>query len=164
VLLPLRQLLSILILPGTLVVLIPRWLLRNGAAPAAWPPSPRAAAGVAVFLAGFVFFAWSVALFTRVGRGTLAPWDPTRRLVAVGPYRHVRNPMISGVVSMLSGEALFFGSRSVALWAATFLLANHVYFVLLEEPGLEERFGEEYRAYKAHVPRWIPRVRPWTGP
>ncbi len=116
-----------------------------------------------MFFLGFVFFAWSVTLFTRVGRGTLAPWDPTRRLVAVGPYRHVRNPMISGVALMLSGEALFFGSRSVTLWAATFLLANHVYFVLLEEPGLEERFGEEYRAYKAHVPRWIPRLRPWTG-
>ena len=159
----LRQLLSILILPGTVVVLVPRWLLRNEGASFAWTLSLRSAAGVAVFLLGFVFFAWSVTLFTRVGRGTLAPWDPTRRLVAAGPYRYVRNPMITGVVFMLSGEALFFGSRSVALWAATFLLANHVYFVLLEEPGLEEKFGEEYRAYKAHVPRWIPRIRPWTG-
>ncbi len=159
----LRQLLAILILPFTVVVLVPRWLLRSEGARFPWPPSLLAVAGAAVFLLGFVFFAWSVALFTRVGRGTLAPWDPTRRLVAVGPYRHVRNPMISGVVLMLSGEALVFGSRSVGLWAATFLLANHVYFVLLEEPGLEERFGEEYRAYKAHVPRWLPRFRPWTG-
>jgi protein-S-isoprenylcysteine O-methyltransferase Ste14 len=161
--LPLRQLFAIAILPCTVVVLVPRWLLRNEGAGFAWPPPLRSAAGAAVFFLGFVFFVWSVTLFTRVGRGTLAPWDPTRRLVAVGPYRHVRNPMISGVVLMLSGEALFFGSRSVALWAATFLLANHVYFVLLEEPGLGARFGEEYRAYKAHVPRWIPRLRPWTG-
>jgi protein-S-isoprenylcysteine O-methyltransferase Ste14 len=159
----LRQLLAVLILPFTVVVLVPRWLLRSEGARLPWPPSPLTAAGAAVFLLGFVFFAWSVALFTRVGRGTLAPWDPTRRLVAVGPYRHVRNPMISGVVLMLAGEALVFGSRSVALWTATFLLANHVYFVLLEEPGLEERFGEEYRAYKAHVPRWLPRLRPWKG-
>jgi protein-S-isoprenylcysteine O-methyltransferase Ste14 len=158
-----RQLISILILPGTVLVLVPRWLLRNEEPRAVWPPLPSGAAGVAVFLLGFVFFAWSVSLFTKVGRGTLAPWDPTRRLVAVGPYRHVRNPMISGVVLMLAGEALFFQSRSVALWALTFLLVNHVYFVLLEEPGLEGRFGEEYRAYKAHVPRWLPRLRPWKG-
>ena len=161
--LPLRQLFAIVILPGTVAVLVPRWILRNEGAGFAWPPSLRSAAGAAVFFLGFVFFVWSVTLFTRVGRGTLAPWDPTRRLVAVGPYRHVRNPMISGVVLMLSGEALFFGSRSVALWATTFLLVNHIYFVLREEPGLEERFGEDYRTYKAHVPRWIPRVRPWTG-
>jgi protein-S-isoprenylcysteine O-methyltransferase Ste14 len=160
--LALRQLISIVVLPGTVLVLVPRWLLGSEKSQG-WPPLPRGAAGIAVFLLGFVFFAWSVSLFTKVGLGTLAPWDPTRRLVAVGPYRRVRNPMISGVVLMLFGEALFFGSRSVALWGATFLLANHVYFVLLEEPGLEARFGEEYRAYKAHVPRWIPRLRPWTG-
>jgi len=158
-----RQLISILILPGTVLVLVPRWLLRGEGTQLTWPPGLRGAAGIAVFLLGFVFFAWSVSLFTRVGRGTLAPWDPTRKLVAVGPYRYVRNPMISGVVFMLAGEAIFFGSRSVATWAATFLLVNHVYFVLLEEPGLEEKFGEEYRAYKARVPRWIPRLRPWTG-
>src|SRR5262245_51826436 len=161
--LALRQLISILILPGTVLILVPRWLLRSEGTQLGWPPGLRGAAGIGVFLLGFAFFAWSVTLFTRVGRGTLAPWDPTRKLVVVGPYRYVRNPMISGVVFMLAGEAIFFGSRSVASWAATFLLVNHVYFVLLEEPGLEEKFGEEYRAYKAHVPRWIPRLRPWTG-
>ena len=35
---------------------------------------------------------------------------------------------------------------------------NAVYFPLVEEPGLRERFGEEYDAYRATVPRWLPRL------
>lgn len=166
----LRHLLAILLLPLMVVVVVPRWLLGTGAAAALrWDAAAPAvdwaarAAGAAVFVAGFALFAWCVALFARVGRGTLAPWDPTRRLVAVGPYRHVRNPMIGGVLLMLAGEALWWRSGVLALWAAAFLLINHAYFLLAEEPGLERRFGESYRAYRAHVPRWIPRARPWTG-
>jgi protein-S-isoprenylcysteine O-methyltransferase Ste14 len=63
-------------------------------------------------------FAWCVILLARVGQGTLAPWDPTRRLVAAGPYRHVRNPMISSVLMMLSGEAMLFRSWPLVAWAA----------------------------------------------
>lgn len=164
----LRHLLSILLLPTVVVVVVPYTLLRrtglgivleSGAA----LPWLRAGAGAALLLCGFALFAWSVGLFARIGRGTLAPWDPTRNLVAAGPYQHVRNPMISGVLLMLVGEALLWGSRPVAIWAATFLVINQVYFVLLEEPGLERRFGEAYRTYKAHVPRWIPRRRAWNG-
>ena len=165
----LRHLLSILLLPFTMVVLVPRWLTR------AWAASDTRWAdgsllgwagrgfGVLVGLVGFALFAWCVALFARVGRGTLAPWDPTRRLIVVGPYRHVRNPMISGVLGMLLGQAFVLGSRVVAVWCATFVVINQIYFVLLEEPGLVARFGEEYRAYRAAVPRWVPRARPWTG-
>jgi protein-S-isoprenylcysteine O-methyltransferase Ste14 len=65
--------------------------------------------------------------------------------------------MISGVVAMLFGQALFWGSWAIGIWAALVLLINHVYFVLIEEPGLEERFGASYINYKARVPRWIPR-------
>ena len=164
----LRHLLSILILPFTMVAVIPRWLytaressdaLWHGAA-AVWAGR---AAGAVLFVAGLAMFAWCVSLFARVGRGTLAPWDPTRRLVVVGPYRHVRNPMISGVLGMISGEALFLGSRAIALWLATFWIINVVYFIVLEEPGLVARFGDEYRRYRAAVPRWIPRRTPWTG-
>lgn len=163
----LRHLLAILLLPFVVVVLVTRSLLAD-AGPHSWGGGAvldrlSRGAGVIVFSLGFALFAWCVWLFARVGRGTLAPWDPTRRLVAVGPYRHVRNPMISGVLLMLAGEALFWRSGALALWAGAFLLINHAYFLLSEEPGLERRFGESYRGYRAHVPRWIPRLRPWTG-
>ena len=107
--------------------------------------------------AGFALFAWCVTLLARVGRGTLAPWDPTRSMVAVGPYRLVRNPMITGVALMLFGEAAFWGSKRIGVWAVSFVFFNHLYFILSEEPGLERRFGSAYRQYKARAPRWLPR-------
>ena len=165
----LRHVLSILVLPFTVVVLLPWWLLSRFPAPGPlWPvatPLFRVAwpLAAACLLLGLGLFAWTVSLFARVGQGTLAPWDPTRKLVAVGPYRYVRNPMISGVALLLIGQALLWGSWAVGLWACLFISINHVYFILSEEPGLEKRFGETYRVYKAHVPRWLPRLRPWEG-
>ncbi|HEX6925123.1 MAG TPA: isoprenylcysteine carboxylmethyltransferase family protein, partial [Longimicrobiaceae bacterium] len=96
------------------------------------------------------------------GRGTLAPWDPPRRLVITGVYRHVRNPMISGVILILAGESLAFSSAALGTWTAVVLIVNAVYIPVVEEPGLARRFGEEYEAYRAHVPRWVPRLRPWN--
>lgn len=157
----LRHFLSIALLPFVVVVVVPWWLLNSHAAvDTRW--SGLWLLGAALFACGLALFTWCVSLFARVGQGTLAPWDPTQRLVAVGPYRHVRNPMITGVAAMLAGETLFFGSWALALWAAVFAAINHVWFVLVEEPGLERRFGDSYRTYKANVPRWIPRVTPWS--
>jgi protein-S-isoprenylcysteine O-methyltransferase Ste14 len=75
----------------------------------------------------------------------------------------MRNPMITGVLAMIAGEALLLGSRMLAAWAAIFLAVNQVYFVAVEEPGLERRFGDGYLRYKASVPRWLPRSTPWSG-
>jgi protein-S-isoprenylcysteine O-methyltransferase Ste14 len=164
-----RHLLAILLLPFVVVVIFPRWMLRAWSAwDTRWIGGTVAAAvahiaGIVIFLSGLALFTWCVSLFARVSQGTLAPWDPTRRLVAVGPYQYVRNPMITAVVTMLIGEALHLGSRVVAVWAVTFLVINHIYFTLLEEPGLERRFGGAYVQYKAAVPRWIPRSTPWQA-
>jgi protein-S-isoprenylcysteine O-methyltransferase Ste14 len=164
-----RHALSILLLPFVVLVVVPRWLLTAYAGNGyRWAAGSLAAwtarsAGSAVFLAGLFVFAWCVKLFAQVGRGTLAPWDPTHALVAVGPYRFVRNPMIGGVALMLAGEALFSGSWPLGLWVCLFFAVNHVYFVLLEEPGLERRFGEDYRKYKKKVPRWLPRLTRRAG-
>lgn len=165
----LRHLAAILLLPVMVVVVIPRLLIGPDAAagvPRRGVPAFDAAAGVAgfaLFLAGLALFAWCVALFARHGRGTLAPWDPTRRLVVAGPYRHVRNPMISGVAAMLAGEALLFRSLHLAAWCGLFVALNHAYFLLSEEPGLARRFGAEYLRYRERVPRWLPRLRPWRA-
>ena len=82
--------------------------------------------------------------------------------MVAGPYRHVRNPMISGVLLMLIAETLFFGSWPLLGWVVAFFLINTAYFFRVEEPGLERRFGEDYRRYTANVPRWIPRLQPWN--
>ncbi len=160
-----RHLLSILLLPFMVTVVIPTLLLNAFAsADSHWEENVLlwSLLGGAGLLAGVTLFGWCVALFARIGQGTLAPWDPTTRMVAVGPYRHVRNPMITGVVLVLLSEACLRGSWILGVWAGGFILINHTYFLLSEEPGLEKRFGEAYRVYKANVPRWIPRIKPWS--
>ncbi|HKJ25479.1 MAG TPA: isoprenylcysteine carboxylmethyltransferase family protein [Myxococcota bacterium] len=156
----LRHLLAVLVLPFNVLVTVPAVLLwREGFA----GPDPLAFStdlGVLLAAVGLSLLFTTIALFVRVGRGTLAPWSPTHRLVVRGPYRRVRNPMISGVLFVLLGEALVFRSPSVLGWWALFFLANAVYLPLSEEPGLEARFGDDYRRYKCQVPRWIPRLTP----
>ena len=165
----LRHLLSIIILPFTMTVLVPRWITRGwSGSDTRWIDGTLAAAsahaiGVIAFLAGFALFAWCVSLFARDGKGTLAPWDPTKRLVVSGPYRYIRNPMITGVLTMLAGETLFLGSRQIGIWTLAFFAINSIYFVLLEEPGLERRFGAPYLEYKSAVGRWFPGATPWKN-
>ena len=153
-------------LPLTAAAVVPAWLVQRAGwtqAIAAVRPA-RAAAGALLAAAGLGMLVWTVTLFIRIGRGTLAPWDPTRRLVVRGPYAHVRNPMISGVLAVIVGEAVALGTSPLWTWAGLFLAINHVYFVLSEERGLARRFGAEYDEYRRHVPRWIPRLSPWRPP
>ncbi|MDQ4081248.1 MAG: isoprenylcysteine carboxylmethyltransferase family protein [Gemmatimonadota bacterium] len=158
----LRHLVAILALPVVMAVVVPTWVLTQYAATdTRWQTAmiawPMRVLGALVLLSGLFLFAWCVSLFARVGRGTLAPWDPTQNLVAVGPYQYVRNPMITGVAAILAGQALITGSRALALWLLIFVAINFTYFVLVEEPSLARRFGTSYIEYKTRVPRWIPR-------
>ena len=160
---------AIVILPGTALVYVPGailWLtagLPGGMAPVGMG-EPRFWIGALLGAAGFAMAVWTVRLFATAGQGTPAPWAPPRKLVVRGPYRHVRNPMLSSVNVMLAGESLLLGSWYIAAWMAVFILLNTTYFVRSEEPALERRFGESYRLYKANVPRWMPRWRGWDGP
>jgi protein-S-isoprenylcysteine O-methyltransferase Ste14 len=81
--------------------------------------------------------------------------------VVRGPYQFVRNPMISGVILFLFGEALALRSPPHAIWAVCFVILNLIYIPLIEEPQLERRFGDSYREYRRHVRRFVPRLRPW---
>ena len=154
-----RQLAAVALLPVTIALVVPGLIVwRTGADGGGWL---LAVAGGALVTAGMALVAWTATLFARVGRGTIAPWDPTSRLVVLGPYRHVRNPMISGVLAILLGEAALAGSLPLLLWFAGVLAVNAVYLPLVEEPGLRKRFGTDYDAYRANVPRWLPRLRPW---
>lgn len=149
------------VIPGTIVYLTgqmnPGWSL-----PTLLKPAPFIL-GALFICCGLILMLRTVSLFARIGKGTLAPWDPTQRLVVHGVYRHVRNPMISGVCGILLGEAIIVGSVPLVCWSILFLVANLIYIPLLEEPGLVRRFGKDYVTYKQNVPRWIPRLRPWEG-
>ena len=162
-----RHLLSIAILPFTIAVLVPLWIARRngvelspGTGVSEWALQ---VAGAGLLAVGLVFFTTSLRKFATEGHGTLAPWDPPRALVVRGPYRYVRNPMISGVVLVLFGESLALLSLAHAEWAASFLVINLIYIPLVEEPMLEARFGAAYLEYCRHVPRVLPRLRPWIS-
>ncbi len=164
----LRHLLSIAILPFTVTVVIPLWLARRHQVNLSIGTTATELVvqlvGVASLGLGVVLFAASLRQFAVRGKGTLAPWDPPQHLVVQGPYRYVRNPMISGVVFLLFGEALTLESWPHGQWTVLFLAINLMYIPLVEEPQLERRFGASYREYRQHVGRLLPRLRPWQPP
>ena len=160
-----RHFIAIAILPFTMAVLIPVWIARPDTSLALADNAIGRAgqgAGIICLAIGLALFFASLRRFAGDGEGTLAPWDPPRKLVVRGPYRYVRNPMISGVLFVLFGEALVLSSRPHFNWALTFLIINAIYIPLLEEPQLRARFGEAYAEYCRHVGRLIPRLRPWS--
>ncbi|MCD4814232.1 hypothetical protein K8S19_11140 [bacterium] len=97
----------------------------------------------------------------RLGFGTFSPWNPTKKLVVQGVYAHVRNPMILGIMGILLGGGLVFGSIYLLVWILPFFVGNTLYVAWSEEPGLYKRFGPDYMIYLQNVPRWLPRWKPW---
>ena len=160
---------AIVILPGTVLVYVPALVLWAADGTGLIVGSvgvrePRMWLAVLLGFAGFGLAISTVRLLMIVGEGTPAPWNPPQKLVVRGPYRHVRNPMITSVLMLLSAETLAFASWPLVAWLVFFFAANCVYFPLVEEKGLERRFGDAYRTYKANVPCWLPRVTPWQQP
>lgn len=154
--------------PGVVTLVVPAAIIYlTGAVNIGWSLSPPvnwlpALLGCLLLGLGLLLMYQTISLFATVGEGTLAPWDPPQNLVVRGVYRHVRNPMISGVLFILLGEATLLGSLPLLMWFLIFFAVNATYIPLLEERQLARRFGDEYLAYKRNVPRWIPRFRPWT--
>lgn len=114
-------------------------------------------AGIVVGTAGGALALWCIVAFALLGRGTPAPFDPPRKLVVEGPYRHVRNPMYIGAALALSGAAIFYRSLPLLGYIGVFLLGAHAFVVRYEEPTLARLFGDDYQAYRARVSRWLPR-------
>ena len=117
--------------------------------------------GWLIAVAGSALFVYTVFLFKMLGQGTLAPWEPTKKLIVEGPYRYCRNPMITGVFFMIVGEGLMLYSTNILAWAVAFFIINTLYFIFVEERSMMQRFGSDYLRYKKHVPRWLPRLRPF---
>ena len=149
----LRTLIFTVLVPATVTLYAPWWILsgRSAPGPTGWrwlALVPIAAGAATYFRCAFDF---------GRARGTPAPIDPPKALVASGLYRYTRNPMYVGVASVVWGEALLFGSWALALFAAAVCAAFHAFVVLYEEPSLRGRFGEAYERYCRAVPRWLPR-------
>ena len=164
-----KHLRAILLLPGVMTLLIPSIIAyRNGTDTFdLWLYSPvlRISIGIIGVLSigcGLALMIATNRLFATIGQGTLAPWNPTAHLVVEGIYCHVRNPMITGVFAILLGESLLAASRPLFFWFLIFVTINMTFIPLFEEPDLCKRFGADYDEYRRHVPRWIPRLKPWS--
>ena len=116
--------------------------------------------GAVLTAAGVVVLVQAFARFVREGLGTPAPVAPTETLVVGGLYRYVRNPMYLAVLATIVGQALLLGQPILLGYAFVVWIAFASFVRFYEEPHLTRRFGESYRAYRAAVPAWVPRVRP----
>jgi protein-S-isoprenylcysteine O-methyltransferase Ste14 len=141
--------------------LLPGWL---GFDVAAVRDAPWRWIGAVPSVLGFSVAMRCVWDFGRTGRGTPAPIAPPERLVVVGFYRYVRNPMYVGFFLGWTGLWIVFGHASRGV-LGIFLgaMASVALFVkFYEEPTLRKMFGADYEEYCRNVPRWIPRVHPWS--
>jgi protein-S-isoprenylcysteine O-methyltransferase Ste14 len=122
------------------------------------PLGPWAAPlGWALIAAGAALVVSCQWVFILRGRGTPAPFDAPRQVVAAGVYRFVRNPMYLGGFLVLVGFGLVERSGAIVIFSAIWLLLVHLAVVLLEEPDLRRKFGSSYEQYRRAVPRWLPR-------
>lgn len=112
------------------------------------------ATGLGVLLECFVRFAVE-------GRGTPAPLAPTATLVVSGLYRFVRNPMYLGVLAIVVGQGLLFGSLFLLAYAAVLFGLFHLFVLGYEERALRRQFGSSYDTYRTTVRRWWPRLTAW---
>jgi protein-S-isoprenylcysteine O-methyltransferase Ste14 len=151
----------LLIAPVTVVGWIPRWISRWQMQQDFGDSTILRIVGIVLILAGVPVLLDSFARFAIQGLGTPAPIFPPRHLVVQGLYRYVRNPMYVALVLVITGQALLFGNLRLLEYGAIVWLSTHLFVLLYEEPKLRATFGDEYKTFCAHVPRWIPRLRPW---
>jgi protein-S-isoprenylcysteine O-methyltransferase Ste14 len=155
----LRSVFFTFILPGTITVLLPYWLVSSTGAGVFSKYRALSYLGVPLILIGAAGLLWCIWGFFSEGRGTLAPVDPPKHLVVRGFYRYVRNPMYVSVMTILLGESVLFMSVPVLIEAGVFIILAHTFVTCYEEPALRRRFGESYERYSQTVGRWIPRYR-----
>jgi protein-S-isoprenylcysteine O-methyltransferase Ste14 len=151
-----KSLLFLIVAPGMVAGYIPLALLRRGL---------QLETGIFAYLAfplwamGGIILLWAFWNFIIQGRGTPAPIDPPKQLVATGFYRYVRNPMYVGVLAIIIGHFLWFGYWNLLIYVIVVFIAFNTFVTYYEEPTLKRKFGAAYEEYLRRVPRWIPRLR-----
>lgn len=152
----------LLIAPGIVAGVVPWWISRWQMRAPLLGVSAFRILGVILILEGIPILLDSFARFALQGLGTPAPVLPTEHLVVTGLYRFVRNPMYVGVVLTIFGQGLLFGDTRLLVYGVIAWVVTHLFVLAYEEPTLRRTFGEEYKIFCANVPRWIPRLKPWS--
>ncbi len=154
----LKLLVFTLLVPGSVTLWLPFFVLYPRIGLRSFQAGGFTPAGILLIALGATGYLWCALDFAYVGRGTPAPIDPPKILVARGLYRFVRNPMYVSVMLILLGESLLFESLALLRYAVIVAVGFHLFVVLYEEPTLRKKFGASYEQYCKHVRRWIPRI------
>jgi len=158
-----KTLIFTILVPGTVALLIPYRLASSPAARGSIPLGSFRFIGVVLLVAGTLIYLWCAWNFAFAGKGTPAPIGSAKELVVSGLYKHVRNPMYVGVLSVVLGQAFWFEAVRLFTYATCGFLFFNAFVFLYEEPTLTRKFGEAYRKYRNDVPRWIPRLSAGRG-
>jgi protein-S-isoprenylcysteine O-methyltransferase Ste14 len=143
-----------LLVPTPMAVGIP-WLITR------WQMQPPLAGieagrwlGAVMILVGAPLLLSAIVWFAREG---VKPYPPIERVITTGPYAYTRNPMYGGVVLVMVGQGLLFGSRAVFIYGLCWLAAFYIFELTVDDPFIIKRMGQPYEDYLKSVPGWIPR-------
>ena len=153
-----KTLIFTVLVPGSVGVLIPLRLISSPSARGSLSLGSFHYIGLPVILIGASIYFWCAWDFAFSGKGTPAPIDPPKELVVRGLYKYVRNPKYIGVLSLIVGQAVWFESTALLVYAALVCLLFCTFVMLYEEPVLRRKFGASYERYCKSVPRWLPRL------
>lgn len=159
-----RALVFTILVPGFIAFLAPRWIagpipLAGGRWQAGWTLIVLGAVLYLIPLSSFLAAGGTPAIFfTRPLRAVLGEEPPV--LVRGGLYRYSRNPMYTGVVLAVLGQAVVFAAASLVVYAVALFGAFYLVVVFLEEPHLRRRDPGRFSAYCRSVPRWLGLPKP----
>ncbi|NNL91722.1 MAG: isoprenylcysteine carboxylmethyltransferase family protein [Saprospiraceae bacterium] len=142
---------AFLLLPTMVAFVVPQIINQNSQ----WNFSEQNTFGLILLLLGSSILISCVVIFYTSGKGTLAPWNPPKHLVQTGLYKYSRNPMYVGVLLIMLGWTLYYGSWNLMIYSFIFSVAFNIRVKRFEEPWLLENFGESWLKYKSEVRRWI---------
>lgn len=110
--------------------------------------------GAVMVSSGFVLIGLALVEFRKVGTPPMPNSEPSQ-FVKSGPYQWTRNPMYLGLITVLTGVALFLGGLPLFLAPVVFYLIIAKVFIPFEESKMTALFGYVYQEYTAAVKRWI---------
>lgn len=143
-----------LLVPGTMAAGVPwlmtRWQLQPALLGLEWGRW----VGAAMIVFGAFWLLWAIAWFAKEG---VKPYPPIERVITTGPYAYTRNPMYGGVVLVMLGQGLLFGSRGLVIYGVCWLIAFLIFERTIDDPFIVKRMGKEYEDYLKSVPGWMPR-------
>jgi protein-S-isoprenylcysteine O-methyltransferase Ste14 len=143
-----------LLVPVPVVIVIPWYITRWNLQPAFFGLEALRYLGALLTAGGLIVYGVAIGHLGHYGAN---PVPPVATIVSEGIYEWTRNPMYTGVVSALTGQAILFASRGMLYYALGWFLLFHVFEVTYDEPALKQQFAAVYPDYCRNTPRWIPR-------